>query len=818
MIRRLVLGLVSAFAMPLLLTGATWTAVGTLEIEHTPPSASIDATQPEAPVADAAQRGDLDAVRRLLRAGADVNAGQGDGMTALHWAARNGELAMGETLLYAGANVDAGTRIGRYTPMHLAARGAHHEFVALLLQTGADPNAVTSNSGATPLHLAAASGNREVIDELVSGGAQVDKREGAWGQTPLMFAAAYNRVDAIRALLDSGADANAAANAKDVADEEEADKLAEKRLSEFLEDLKEKEGGDGTWQPSPSQVQAAIQLSREIQRKWPDVSQDDEDDDESGEEGGEEDESGDESGDETESGSEDEGAGDSAEEREGEGAPTDVAEESAPAEAEEKTGIGEDAQTGESESADASEDAEENSEDAEDDEEEEPSPLSYAQLVGGWGGLTPLLHAVRQGHTEAVLALLGGGADIGLASDGDHTQPLLMATVNGQFDLAMVLLDRGADPNAASTAGATPLFTVLERRWAPRASYAHPTDHEQQQTTHLEMLEALLEAGADPNVRLETHLWYMEYTFGVLRGSGINLQGATPFWRAAYALDIEAMRLLKDHGADPNVPTMKPAARRRRPPSPDEEETEKTEAEGSETEAGVSDEGADEEEGAEEEGAHEEGAEEEGGHEEGVHEEGVHEEGADDQESGEQAATESEQVKNPADVNAGQGDGMTAEEEMEAVETGLLLRGVGDDEDKDYSGVPEVPVNGPSIYPIHAASGVGYGQSFAGNAHRYVPDNWLAAVKFLVEEAGVEVDVRDANAFTALHHAASRGDTELVLYLVEHGADVTVLSRRGQTTADMANGPIQRVPVYPETVALLEKLGSLNNHKCVSCQ
>ena len=786
MIRRLALGFVSAFAMPLLLTGATWTAVGTLEVEHTPPSASIDATRPEAPVADAAQRGDLDAVRRLLRAGADVNAGQGDGMTALHWAARNGELAMGETLLYAGASVDAGTRIGSYTPMHLAARGAHHEFVALLLQAGADPDAVTSNSGATPLHLAAASGNRGVIDELVSGGAEVDKREGAWGQTPLMFAAAYNRVDAIRALLDSGADANAAANAKDVADEEEADKLAEQRLSEFLEDLKEKEGGDGTWQPSPSQVQAAVQLSREIQRKWPDVPQDDEDDDESGEEGGEEGESGDESGDEAESGSEGEGTGDSAEEREGEGVPTDVAEEGAPAEAEEEAGAGEDAQAGGSESADAGEDAEENSEDAEDDEEEEPSPLSYAQLVGGWGGLTPLLHAVRQGHTEAVLALLGGGADIGLASDGDHTQPLLMATVNGQFDLAMVLLERGADPNAASTAGATPLFTVLERRWAPRASYAHPTDHEQQQTTHLEMLEALLEAGADPNVRLETHLWYMEYTFGVLRGSGINLQGATPFWRAAYALDVEAMRLLKDHGADPNVPTTKPAARRRRRPPPDEEETEKTEAEGAEAEVEASGEGTAEEEGAEEEGAHEEGA--------------------DDQESGEQAATDSEQVKNPTKVNA---EGESAEEEDEAEE---------EDDDKDYSGVPEVPVNGPAIHPIHAASGVGYGQSFAGNAHRYVPDNWLAAVKFLVEEAGVEVDVRDANAFTALHHAASRGDTELVLYLVERGADVTVLSRRGQTTADMANGPIQRVPVYPETVALLEKLGSLNNHKCVSCQ
>jgi hypothetical protein len=141
--------------------------------------------------------------------------------------------------------------------------------------------------------------------------------------------------------------------------------------------------------------------------------------------------------------------------------------------------------------------------------------------------------------------------------------------------------------------------------------------------------------------------------------------------------------------------------------------------------------------------------------------------------------------------------------------------GGGDDE--DLSGVPPVPVGGPAIFPIHAASGVGYGQSFAGNAHRYVPDNWLAAVKFLVEEASADVNVRDANAYSALHHAASRGDDELVLYLVEHGADVTVLSRKGQTTADMANGPVQRVQPFPSTIALLERLGSKNNNNCVSC-
>jgi len=750
-IKQLRLGLVSALAMPVLLTGATG-AAGTLEAVTPSIWNSIETLRADAPVADAAQRGDLDEVRRLLREGADVNAGQGDGMTALHWAARNGELAMGEILLYAGASVDAGTRIGSYTPIHLATRAAHSEFVTLLLEAGADPNAVTSNSGATPLHLAAASGNRAIIAELVERGAEVDKREGAWGQTPLMFAAANGRVEAIRTLLELGADANAAAIARDVAEQEEADKLAEKRLGEFLEDLQEKEGGAGDWQPSPSQVQAAIQLSREIQRKWPDVPQDDDDaeaeDDEESEEGAA---TGDEG--EAEHGSDEEGEAATGDEGE--------AEHGSDEEGEAAHGLDEEGE------AEHGSDEEDGAGHESDDEEEEPRPPSYAQLVGGWGGLTPLLHAVRQGHTEAVLALLEGGADIALPSDGDQTPPLLMATLNGQFDLAMVLLERGADPNAVSAAGTTPLFAVLERRWAPRASYAHPTEHEQQETTHIQILEALLDAGADPNVRLETHLWYMEYTFGVLRGSGINLQGATPFWRAAYALDVEAMRLLKDHGADPNIPTTKPPARRRRgggPPPPDEEETE--------TEGEASDEATAEEEGA-----------------------------------GEEASTDAEPVNNPSKANAeGEGEGAEEEDEEES------------DDEEDYSGVPEIPTNGPAIYPIHAASGVGYGQSFAGNAHRFVPDNWLAAVKFLVEEAGVEVDVRDANAFTALHHAASRGDTELVLYLVEHGADVTALSRRGHTTADMANGPIQRVPVYPGTVALLEKLGAKNNHKCVSCQ
>src|SRR6478736_8578785 len=74
------------------------------------------------PVADAAMKGDRDAVRALLKQGADVGAAQGDGMTALHWAAERGDAAMTEMLVYAGANVAAVTRIGQYTPLHLASQ------------------------------------------------------------------------------------------------------------------------------------------------------------------------------------------------------------------------------------------------------------------------------------------------------------------------------------------------------------------------------------------------------------------------------------------------------------------------------------------------------------------------------------------------------------------------------------------------------------------------------------------------------------------------------------------------------------------------
>ena len=103
-------------------------------------------------------------------------------------------------------------------------------------------------------------------------------------------------------------------------------------------------------------------------------------------------------------------------------------------------------------------------------------------------------------------------------------------------------------------------------------------------------------------------------------------------------------------------------------------------------------------------------------------------------------------------------------------------------------------------------------------ARRIAESLHIERVVFLVEEMGADVNARDANGYTALHHAASRGDVEMIRYLVEKGADVTVVSRKGETTADMANGPIQRVRPYPEAIALLESLGSENNQNCLSCE
>src|SRR5262245_52782913 len=142
-----------------------------------------------APVADAAQQGDREAVKTLLKQAADVNAAQGDGMTALHWAAVKNDAELARTLLYAGANARAMTRIGNYTPLVLAAQSGNAAVIEPLLEAGSDVNTKTAN-GTTVLMLAAASGNTDAVKRLLDKGADLNAKESVRGLKAAMFAAA----------------------------------------------------------------------------------------------------------------------------------------------------------------------------------------------------------------------------------------------------------------------------------------------------------------------------------------------------------------------------------------------------------------------------------------------------------------------------------------------------------------------------------------------------------------------------------------------------------------------------------------------------
>ena len=160
-------------------------------------------------LADAAMQGDKATVQSLIRQHVDVNAPQGDGSTALHWAAYRDDAEMVKMLIAAGANVKAATREGAITPLFMACANGDAAMVGALLAAGADPNSVKSN-GTTALMIAAESGGVDAVKMLVDRGANVNAKEAAHGQTALMFAAAQNRDGVVRLLLGRGADANIA--------------------------------------------------------------------------------------------------------------------------------------------------------------------------------------------------------------------------------------------------------------------------------------------------------------------------------------------------------------------------------------------------------------------------------------------------------------------------------------------------------------------------------------------------------------------------------------------------------------------------------
>ena len=155
------------------------------------------------PLADAAEKSDRPALRTLLKQGADVNAPQADGTTALHWAARLDDLETAKLLVKAGANVKATNQFG-VSPLSLACENGSAELVELLLGAGADANTAL-RGGETVLMTAARTGKVGAVKALLAGGAKVDAKEKR-GQTALMWAAAEGHNAIVELLIKNGAD------------------------------------------------------------------------------------------------------------------------------------------------------------------------------------------------------------------------------------------------------------------------------------------------------------------------------------------------------------------------------------------------------------------------------------------------------------------------------------------------------------------------------------------------------------------------------------------------------------------------------------
>ncbi len=580
-------------------------------------------------------------------------------------AAKRGDTAALRELIRQGADVNQASGDGM-TALHWAAQRGDVEMARLVTDAGANVRAGTRIGNYTPLHLASRAGSAPVVEALLEAGSEVNAATTNSGATALHLAAESGNAEVIGLLVDHGADVQAreaewgqtplilaAAHNRPEAIRALVQRDADPGIITRVVDVPQRATVDKAAQERLEELVAQFRVKEDPAEATSEVPEE----------------------------RDMMGGGVQVLARGTEGGVT-------PSQVQAAIRAAREVQLNSTVMVEA-------------DDKASAQPPSRRSSAQSWGGLTALLHAARAGHREAVLALLDEGADLNQLSAGDKTSPLLIATMNGHFDLALLLLEQGANPNLASDAGATPLFAAINVQWGPRTKYPQRRAHERQRAEYLEVMKALLDAGADPNMRLDKGLWW--YFSGML---GVDFVGATPFWRAAYGTDVEAMRLLLAYGADPSIPTKKTREPRTR---------------------------------------------------------------------------------------------------------------YGEEDVEDPSGLPPVPIGGPGVHPIHAASGVGYGEGYAANVHRHVPNGWLPAVKYLVEQLGADVNARDHNGFSPLHHAAARGDTDVVLFLVEQGTDVMALSRRGHTTADMANSPFQRVPPYPETRDLLESLGSKNNHNCQTC-
>jgi ankyrin repeat protein len=314
------------------------------------------------------------------------------------------------------------------------------------------------------------------------------------------------------------------------------------------------------------------------------------------------------------------------------------------------------------------------------------------------GGTTPFMFAVRKGDKRTVQAMLAAGADVNEKRPGDLATPLLVAIINGHEDLVDLLLDKGADPNAEG--GSTNLTATGAKASEMNIAFKTPTFREQLRDTGTELWNGRNNSWGRP-LQAAVHVanWHVSdilitvnidrirvITSLLAHGADVNgrntdmeprwegaryrrrLVGATALLFAAKAADVEVMRLLLAHGADPKINT------------------------------------------------------------------------------------------------------------------------------------------GVNITPLMAAAGI----AWASNQERASEADVLEAVKLLVEEHGLDVNVVADTGETAMHAAAYRGANSVVQYLFDRGAKLDVADKSGRTPLAVANGVEygNSFASQPHTAVLLRKLGA----------
>ncbi|HTW65535.1 MAG TPA: ankyrin repeat domain-containing protein [Bryobacteraceae bacterium] len=180
------------------------------------------------------------------------------------------------------------------------------------------------------------------------------------------------------------------------------------------------------------------------------------------------------------------------------------------------------------------------------------SPEPRAQHLS-YGGLTSLLYATREGCLTCVEDLVDGGAKLNMP-DPEGVTPLIMAISNAHFDTAKYLIDKGAMINKWDWWGRSPLYCAVDMNTIPHGGRADGPSLDE--TTPLQIIELLLDKGANPNLQLKLLPPYR--SVGADRGVDLMLtMGTTPLLRAAKALDAPAIKLLLAHGALANLPNIR---------------------------------------------------------------------------------------------------------------------------------------------------------------------------------------------------------------------------------------------------------------------